>query len=402
MDKLIVDTIEGVRNYFYIGQNNSLFWEKEGKVMFSWDNALDFDGCVDATGIIWLCFSCLDGNLELVKIRGDKAFKKSVLKSRDGSGKIDNIKISVTSGVINLWYCLGYDNKTLLVYQVSSGQDNIKNPEAIDYLDGKGRFSLCTDRDLNTHVFYTDSSNKAIELVYLWSKKEIGEKYVFEDIENVYSRSCVCSNGDIHHAFVAKKSDYYGVYYRKNRETPISVGFGVGAMCEPSVIAFEDKIYIQWRDNFQCVECQCISDGKFSTPKVLNNVTGEKNRFCGYRGYKNYLRNNVDMCLVASNGKIFHDREIEEFIKKTYFSYNLESEMKIYKKEKGEFKSPCLEERVGDLEKKIDEILKLLNESKVADEKNHLNEDNVMKIDSENMKLFNSMDIEGGFNDEGI
>ena len=95
MDKLIVDTIEGVRNYFYIGQNNSLFWEKEGKVMFSWDNALDFDGCVDATGIIWLCFSCLDGNLELVKIRGDKAFKKSVLKSRDGSGKIDNIKIRV-------------------------------------------------------------------------------------------------------------------------------------------------------------------------------------------------------------------------------------------------------------------------------------------------------------------
>lgn len=327
MDKLIIDCPGGERRQLYTDSENRLIYNRAENLKPVMENVSGgFDGIFDDKGNLFIAAATADGGIEclICSEAGERCF--TLVSGKNGVGRISCIRLFCINGRFSLWYCLEYDSRVLLVNQFFDGSGQTEAPFAVDTLSRKKCFSVCCDNDYNTHVFYKDKDGKSRYLTYRWNiKKFEARSSELFDIEDAVSISSISDGRDIHIVFVAKRSDYYGVYYKKiGSDSEAVLDFGVGAGCRASVSAAGDKVCVCWSDGSESCECISRDCGKsFEKARKINPLKGGKNILCGYRSSKNSLCLHTNRCIYSEGtGKLLHEKEIISDTEKSFTKDN--------------------------------------------------------------------------------
>lgn len=313
MDKLIVDSPGGDRWQLCTDENKRLIL-KSGEVLKSvMENSIgDFDGVFNSSGIFYIAAANSEGGIDCLVFDGENTRQIPVVSGKSGVSQISGIRILCINNRFSLWYCLEYESDLLLVNQFFDSQGKADAPFAVDRLSGRKCFSVCCDADFNTNVFYKDKDGRSRYLKYCWNQKkfEAGTDGLF-GYDDVVSISSVCDEDKIHLVFVARRSDYYGVYYKNTESAQETVlGFGVGAGCSTAVCSDGGSVRVYWTDNYESCECLSTDGGKtFGKPKRIN-FSGDKVSLWGYRNSGNTTGLYREACMYSEgNGRILHENE---------------------------------------------------------------------------------------------
>lgn len=401
MNKLIVDSKSDIRRQFYIDNENRLVLNRDKDIKIVMENVSGgFDGVFDFAGNLYIVCATEGGGIECLVCdeSGEKNF--TLVSAKNGKSKISNIRLFCINSIFSLWYCLEYDGSSLLVNQFFDSSGRAEAPFAVDTLGYKKCFSICCDSNFDTHVFYVDNDEKSRYLIYRWNRKKFEPKdRAFFDFDDVVSISSICDGKDIHTAFVAKRNDYYGVYYKKIGSFDESVlGFGVGAGCATSVIAFGEGISVYWCDNFESCECKSVDFGKsFDKPKRINAIGGGKNVFCRYRAKDNGLCMYVNQCILGANGKILHEKDIVNSIIGKKGDNDLKREIINYSKENMSdvLVGMDIASKIESIETCLMKIVCILQEFAFdKEQKSTPKSSDIGETYTENIELFNNINIE--------
>ena len=398
----MIDCRSGSLWQIFADNENSLILNRDGNTKPILQNASgSFDGVFDKSGSLYIVSAISGGSIDCVVCDafGERSF--SVVSSKNSKGKISGIRVFCINGRFSLWYCLEYDGKSILVNQFFDADGNADAPFAVDTLGYKKCFAVCCDANFDTHVFYVDKDEKSRYLIYKWSQKKfdmsLGSCF---DFDNVVSIDSICDGKDIHISFVAKRSDYYGVYYKRGGKSAEHVlGFGVGAGCTSAVCAASGKVTVYWCDNFGFFECFSTDGGKtFEPQKRINDIKGGKNVLCGYRSKNNYCIMCVNKCIYSSSsGRILHEKEISAMMSRFFDAGNdLKREIINFSKE------GASDLKVGiDLAARLESIETCLMKMLCILEQTIPQDTPVTKISAdigetyeENIELFNNIDVD--------
>lgn len=320
MDKLIIDLPDGERCCFYIDNDNRLI-RKCGKVSKAVMEgaAGSFDGVFDVSGIFYIAASNSDGGIDCLILDGDSEKHIPLVSGKSGVSRISGIRLLCTDGMFSLWYCLEYESNLLLVNQLFDSRGKADAPFAVDRLGSRRCFSVCCDSEFSTNVFYRDKDGISRYLRYsrIFEKFEPGDAGLFCS-DDVVSVSSICDEERLHLAFVAKRSDYYGVYYKNSALAREAVlGFGVGAGCTTAVCSDGKNVRVYWADNYECCECLSTDGGAtFGKPLRISHP-GDRAVLCGYRSSGNNSGLYANACIYREDSEnIVHGNELLKYVSK--------------------------------------------------------------------------------------
>ncbi|MBQ7901378.1 MAG: hypothetical protein IJ365_05380, partial [Clostridia bacterium] len=320
-----------------------------------------------------------DGSIVCCTNNGAGWRRYPIIASKRGDGVIYAVRAVCISNRLNIWYCIEYNGKKMLVHQIVDGEDVIGEPYVVDYLGYKKNYDICCDNDMNTHVYYVDENENLSTVRYLWSQKKYATReQVASRVNNVAAIADMA--GNIYIAAIGRKSDFNVVYFKRQGEEDFRIlSFGVDSTCVPAVVKAGDRLYVQWIDNKECCECASTDGGdSFEHPVAINRMSGGTNGIIAYKNSANPLCIGINRCICNYAMKMLHEAAIIGSINKPT---NMSDELTDYCKNAAQTMQVSLDvvSRLCALENQLSAIAQLLQHistfqnSSDADDVHHQN-----------------------------
>lgn len=297
MDKLIIDYSPDEILQLYTDTENRLVIKSSHTEKVIIEKATyDFDCCFDSAKNLYITASTEDGMVCIIRNEeGEKILCE--ISRKNPSRKISNLRMFCINGMLSLWYCMEHEGDILLVNQFVSLSGNAEPPFAADSLNSRKCFSVCCDRDFNSHIFYKDKNGIVRYLTYRWSEKRfVPSGFSLSDNGDIKKLASICNNDEVHIVYVSKRKDYYGVYHQKiGNQGETVLDFGTDADLDIYMQSKGDKITIYCGNKHRMWEY--TSHDRGATFQKPANIPPGKNIICGYRKAGNPLCCETDCCV---------------------------------------------------------------------------------------------------------
>lgn len=253
----------------------------------------------------------------------------------------------------------------MLVHQISGEKSFDQKPQIIDYVDSRCVYDVCADDEMNIHIVYETEDMKLRCLRFLNSqKKHTKPADICEgDIRCI---NAVVYDHTLFAAYLSREREYNVINtVRADTSEKCAVGFGVDAISEPCIFSDGVKLYIQWCERGNSFECSSDEGFSFNRP------------YCaGMDAHIVRLKSSQSCNLIGIGKCLWVKGSLTPSALKAYKAciVNLTSEFKIKGSDAEDFarksidyierkyESAALEQRLFELEKRLDIIEKHIGE----------------------------------------
>lgn len=323
--------------------------------------------------------------------------KYNLFKSRKGVKKISNIRLFNHGNYLCAFYIMDHNGKKLLIKHRFCLDNLYEEPTVLGATDIKGSYSVCQSK--NGFILIYKNENSTWVAVYAGNEFAKTESRILNLDENIIRIKTIAVHGKIYVcALVARNNsamlEFFDMELNSDRKI---ISFGLARTCVPEIIYCEERLYIQWEENSSVIEVYSDDCGKnFSKPSRTRNAC----TLAPVRQAENICIS--DRCAVYNFSPCIKKDSKTKRSAPAINNFNAD-----YTTD-----SSILLERLKSIESDIDklgktliemcsylEILKSLNrsdnsESIEASIQNGTTTNDVGEINAENMKLFESTDID--------
>ncbi len=301
----------------------------------------------------------------------------------------------------------------MLIRHRFSASEPYLTPDVEDILDARADFYVCkTDSGCVLH--YRDVSGKRIEKAFDENFRRIPHSRHLPD-EEIFCFRQVVSDSHTYHTYTTPRKGYTAIMFGKSGDMSSKViTFGVARSCSPCICAANSQILIQWVENGLIMQSESNDNGNsFSAPVS----PGRSFEFARIRAPESAIRQGIDICAVCgeeissqnmiNNIRMNYNQPERNNKMNTANNYRNFDDTAFFMKKLSEIESDVaqigsgLEKICGFLEK----LTKFKNETneytyiqplKDADRssKENLSGNDIGEIDTENIKLFETMNVE--------
>lgn len=233
----------------------------------------EFDGIITPNKNVHFVLQGLDGELIYLKKEADTWKKYCLLKSRKAVQKISAIRLVCSKSEFCVFYVIGHQGKNLLVKHVFSLEDMAKEPEILGIIDVKRDYVLTDNNQGNITVIFKTVEGKYRKLVFDLEFKIIKDEFVdFEN--NILELSAICHGTQTYYAYSVPRKNSVAIIFCKedNLSDEKVVTFGIARNSPVHILYVQNHIVIQWEENGMIMESQSNDFGKtFSKPKHLSS-----------------------------------------------------------------------------------------------------------------------------------
>lgn len=144
----------------------------------------DFDVLIDDSDCIHLVCQNIDGDIVYINHFNGQWRKATLLKAKTSSNYRKDFSVKRVNNWLNLFYCIEYNGKRMLTYQIIDNTD--ATPYVIDCI--KGDFYTAQDSLGNMYLLFYSEANRTWGIKkYIWSKKEWTEFESVSELEGCKS-----------------------------------------------------------------------------------------------------------------------------------------------------------------------------------------------------------------------
>ncbi len=335
----------------------------------------DFDVAVEEDKTIDVLAVTLSGTLVFLCYAENNWKIRTILDSRGDEKRINAVRLLKINSLIHIFYCISYEERMMLVHQISGEKSFDQKPQIIDYVDSRCVYDVCADDEMNIHIVYETEDMKLRCLRFLNSqKKHTKPADICEgDIRCI---NAVVYDHTLFAAYLSREREYNVINtVRADTSEKCAVGFGVDAISEPCIFSDGVKLYIQWCERGNSFECSSDEGFSFNRP------------YCaGMDAHIVRLKSSQSCNLIGIGKCLWVKGSLTPSALKAYKAciVNLTSEFKIKGSDAEDFarksidyierkyESAALEQRLFELEKRLDIIEKHIGE--IATDENIIEE----------------------------
>lgn len=378
-----------------------------------YDVSDEFDGVISEDGREHFIIQGLNGELVYLNKENDTWKKYNIFKSRKGVRKISGIKLTLFRDMLCAFYIMEYTGKNLLIRHLFSVNDLYREPEVLNITDKRKDFCICQNLNGDTYLFFKNEKGKWAN--YVFSENPAHKDLSVFEIEDGASNLCAASvNNEIYLTYTAQRGNSTALLFcsEKNPNDVKTITFGISKNCRPKIVTYDEFTCIQWSENGGVMQADLLKGDIFNKPKPLG-VPGAiaqirelcasslKCRSCAvYNMYpyirgKSILKSKLNKGEPAVNFKndIINDKYSKEILSKLN---EIESDIDTMGKN---LEDMCL--FLSELQGFKHEIDNTEISIAKTEKKDALSGDDVGEIDENNIKIFESTDIDSVLPEQG-
>ncbi|MBQ4528845.1 MAG: hypothetical protein II998_12325 [Clostridia bacterium] len=240
---------------------------KESIIIDSVSN--EFDGICDDDGRLHFLIQTLDGSLVYIKFDGIDWKKYIVFKSKSKIARITNINLTEDKGILCGFYIIEHKDKIMLIKHIFSSSNLYSTPEVIELLDIRKEYSICINKNSMTEVYCRNSNGDYIKKI-LDRSFCVKTSQLLNFEKSVFSFCCVNNGYEIITAYTTIQKGYTALIVTTAAGGEKIITFAVAKNCYLSLAAMGDFIIIRWNESNNLMECISKNAGRtFSKPKIL-------------------------------------------------------------------------------------------------------------------------------------
>lgn len=378
------------------------------------DISNEFDAICESGGNLHFVLQGMDGELIYLN-REDGTWKKyGIFKSRNRLKKIHGLRLRKSGETLCAFYIMEHGGNQLMVKHRFRTGNLYEEPEVLGIADARRDFCICQDQSMNFHVFFKNSEGVHCEKI-LGGDFKLRETGTYKAEGETLSLRCAAFKDKIYAVYTVprKNSTALVLSNTQNDCNEKIITFGISRSCIPQIIIYNEKIIVQWEENGSIMQAESSDNGNtFTRPRSLGAG-------CTKAKIRNYDDNDIkcDICAVYGNMPYIGGKPIKEIKpveeKKALTNLHKPSKNDITNHEAGELiveRLKNIENDIAKMGKSLFEICEFLDELKnfKSDTENgnfgfqKSKDDNaetmkigdIGEIDMENVKLFESTDID--------
>lgn len=238
------------------------------------DISNEFDA-ISKDGALHFVLQSSIGELLYLKKEDDTWIKYDILKSRRGIKRIHKIRLAKHQNKLCAFYIMEHNEQNLFVKHRFSTEKLYEEPEVIGTCNDARTYSIC-ETDLGLILIFKDAGGIFKKLIcdFDFNIKNIEEcnfKNEIFGISTIYYKNTLYILST-----VKRKNSTALIFFDiKNENDAKTVSFGMPKNCSPEMIASEDGITVLWEENGGIIYSQyIIGNDIFSKPRLLGK--GEK------------------------------------------------------------------------------------------------------------------------------
>lgn len=369
------------------------------------DISHEFDGLCTENGDMHFLLQSAKGELVYLKCEGGTWKKYNIFKNKDGVCKISGILLTYAGSLMCAFYTLEHSGRILLAKHVFSSANLYATPEIADTVDRHREYCICTDGAFNTHLLYRDSAGRYKEIVYD-SRFVTMAEYRRQASGDVYGLCTVCDGKLLHSCYVAVHKNYTALMYASGDEAKEKIiTFGIPRNTKVSMRINGDEITILWQERGIMMQAASYDGGEsFSKPRSLGKgMNLERMREQGIRHGMYASDYSVEKSSNNRNHTSGSMKERNLYMQKyPNTTQSSASDFTDISRQEFIFKLSQIEAEVAKMSSNLNKIcsfLDTLTEFKATAQKDVFTPKtqtlaDVGEKDEENIKLFESMDID--------
>ncbi len=256
--------------YYVTNDGRLIFCRKDGtESVILYDVSKEFDAVITDEGHVHFVIQGLNGELIYLKSRKNTWEKFIILKSRKNVRKISGIKLAGKGKELCVFYVMEHTGKSLLVKHSFSEDNLYKEPEVVDIVSGTGDFCICKNDRGEIYVFYKNESKEwnsccfDTRLVRRSSGYELPEK-------NILKLNAAFIRENLYFAYTIMQNNSTALKFCKcgDSDNIKTITFGISKNCIPEIIQTKAATFIQWSENGGIMQTDLGKSG-FSKPRPL-------------------------------------------------------------------------------------------------------------------------------------
>lgn len=347
----------------------------------------EFDGICDEGGCLHFLMETNAGELVYLRYDGNVWKKYMLFKSRNSRSGISKINLIASGDVLCGFYALERRNQVLVVRHIFRYDALFNTPEVEGVTDFRKSIFVCADKRGFVHLFFRGEDGGYTKKVYDVGLRRVYERQnIFED--DIYNLCASDSDSGFVYVYTTVRKGYTALIFKKENSDEKIITFGIARNATLGVKTHKNEIEIVWNESGTTMCVKSTDSGKtFSKPKADTNKADML-----YMKHRDF-ENNID----AEGKRKVNMRESQRYIKNDMDASEFEKHLKI------------IEAAVNKIGKDTDKICKLLNvitDIKAKSEAINTvmfssakpaslnSEDNIGERNEENIKMFESMDID--------